>query len=54
MIAFFYFLQTICYPLDFARTRLASDVGKGEGKYKGIADVIGTTFREQGTFIFAY
>lgn len=39
---------TICYPLDFARTRLASDVGKGEGKYKGIADVIGTTFREQG------
>jgi len=29
------------YPLDFARTRLAADVGKGEGReFKGLADCL--------------
>jgi len=38
--------NTICYPFDFARTRLASDLGKS--KFKGIADCILTTVRSQG------
>jgi len=40
--------NTICYPFDFARTRLASDLAAGEGKFKGIADCIVTTVRQQG------
>jgi solute carrier family 25 (adenine nucleotide translocator) protein 4/5/6/31 len=40
--------NTICYPFDFARTRLASDVNKGKGKFKGITDCIVTTVRNQG------
>lgn len=40
--------NTICYPFDFARTRLASDLGKGGGKFKGIWDCIATTVRNQG------
>jgi len=40
--------NTICYPFDFARTRLASDLAAGEGKFKGIADCIFTTVRQQG------
>jgi len=40
--------NTICYPFDFARTRLASDLGKGKGQFKGIADCIFTTVRNQG------
>jgi solute carrier family 25 (adenine nucleotide translocator) protein 4/5/6/31 len=40
--------NTICYPFDFARTRLASDLGKGGGKFKGIWDCIATTVRQQG------
>jgi len=40
--------NTICYPFDFARTRLASDLGKGKGQFKGIADCIVTTVRNQG------
>lgn len=40
--------NTICYPFDFARTRLASDVGKGKGQFKGITDCIVTTVRNQG------
>lgn len=40
--------NTICYPFDFARTRLASDVGKGKGQFKGISDCIMTTVRSQG------
>jgi len=40
--------NTICYPFDFARTRLASDVGKGQGQFKGIGDCIFTTVRQQG------
>jgi len=32
----------IVYPLDFARTRLSTDVGKGEAerKFKGLGDVL--------------
>jgi len=40
--------NTICYPFDFARTRLASDVKKGGGQFKGIGDCILTTVRQQG------
>jgi solute carrier family 25 (adenine nucleotide translocator) protein 4/5/6/31 len=37
--------NTVCYPFDFARTRLASDVGKGKAQFKGITDCIVTTVR---------
>jgi len=40
--------NTICYPFDFARTRLASDLGKGKAKFKGITDCIVSTVRSQG------
>jgi len=40
--------NTICYPFDFARTRLASDLKKGGGQFKGITDCIMTTVRQQG------
>lgn len=40
--------NTICYPFDFARTRLASDIKKGGGQFKGIGDCILTTVRAQG------
>jgi solute carrier family 25 (adenine nucleotide translocator) protein 4/5/6/31 len=40
--------NTVCYPFDFARTRLASDLGKGKGQFKGITDCIVTTVRNQG------
>jgi len=40
--------NTICYPFDFARTRLASDLKAGQGQFKGIGDCIMTTVRNQG------
>jgi len=40
--------NTICYPFDYARTRLASDVKQGGGQFKGISDCIMTTVRSQG------
>jgi len=40
--------NTICYPFDFARTRLASDLNKGKPQFKGISDCIMTTIRNQG------
>jgi len=40
--------NTICYPFDFARTRLASDVNAGKGQFKGIGDCIATTYKNQG------
>jgi solute carrier family 25 (mitochondrial adenine nucleotide translocator), member 4/5/6/31 len=40
--------NTICYPFDFARTRLASDVKKGKGQFNGIADCIMSTVKAQG------
>lgn len=30
----------IVYPLDYVRTRLASDVGKGDRQFKGLADCL--------------
>merc|ERR1712146_822749 len=40
--------NTICYPFDFARTRLASDVGSGKAKFNGIMDCIISTVKAQG------
>jgi len=40
--------NTICYPFDFARTRLASDVKAGKPQFNGIMDCIMTTVRNQG------
>jgi len=40
--------NTICYPFDFARTRLASDIGKGKAQFSGIGDCIVTTVKNQG------
>jgi solute carrier family 25 (adenine nucleotide translocator) protein 4/5/6/31 len=40
--------NTICYPFDFARTRLASDLKEGKPQFKGIWDCIWTTIRNQG------
>lgn len=40
--------NTICYPFDFARTRLASDVGKGKRTFNGIGDCITKTVRNSG------
>jgi len=38
----------ICYPMDFARTRLASDVGGGKKAFNGIVDCIVKTVQNQG------
>ena len=38
----------ICYPLDFARTRLASDVGSGKRTFTGIADCLRKTAADKG------
>jgi solute carrier family 25 (adenine nucleotide translocator) protein 4/5/6/31 len=39
----------IVYPLDYARTRLASDVGTGKRDFKGLADcLVKTAAGEQG------
>jgi len=40
--------NTICYPFDFARTRLASDVGSGKRMFNGIGDCIIKTVKSQG------
>merc|ERR1719276_259226 len=40
--------NTICYPFDFARTRLASDVGSGKKMFNGIGDCILKTVKGQG------
>lgn len=40
--------NTICFPFDFARTRLASDVKAGKGQFNGIADCITSTVKSQG------
>lgn len=38
------------YPLDFARTRLAADIGKGpnERQFKGLADCLTKVFKSDG------
>ncbi|KAI9360856.1 ATP/ADP translocator [Zopfochytrium polystomum] len=40
--------NTLAYPFDFARTRLASDLKAGGGQFKGITDCLVTTFKQQG------
>merc|ERR1712078_174370 len=40
--------NVVCYPFDFARTRLASDLGKGGGQFNGIADCIMNTVKQGG------
>jgi len=40
--------NTICYPFDFARTRLASDLAHGKPRFAGIWDCISTTVKLQG------
>jgi len=40
--------NTICYPFDFARTRLASDLKSGKPQFKGISDCIVTTVKKPG------
>jgi solute carrier family 25 (adenine nucleotide translocator) protein 4/5/6/31 len=42
------------YPLDFARTRLAADVGKGgkggEREFKGLNDCLSKIFKSDGLY----
>uniref|UniRef100_A0A670IM08 ADP/ATP translocase n=1 Tax=Podarcis muralis TaxID=64176 RepID=A0A670IM08_PODMU len=40
----------VVYPLDFARTRLGADIGKGmeERQFKGLADCIGKIAKKDG------
>lgn len=40
--------NTICYPFDYARTRLASDLKGGKGQFNGIADCLTKTVQSQG------
>jgi len=41
---------TIVYPLDYARTRLASDVGSGKKTFTGLGDCIKKTMAGPGGF----
>merc|ERR1719450_1937866 len=41
---------TIVYPLDYARTRLASDVGSGNPQFEGLADCLMKTMKTGGFF----
>ena len=41
---------TIVYPLDYARTRLASDVGSGNPQFAGLADCLMKTIKGGGFF----
>jgi solute carrier family 25 (adenine nucleotide translocator) protein 4/5/6/31 len=38
----------IVYPLDYARTRLASDVGAGKQQFNGLIDCLTKTVKSQG------
>jgi solute carrier family 25 (adenine nucleotide translocator) protein 4/5/6/31 len=40
--------MVVCYPLDFARTRLASDLQAGKGQFNGIIDCLAKTVKQQG------
>jgi len=44
----------IVYPLDYARTRLASDVGSGAKSFNGLADCLLKTARGPGGFMGLY
>ena len=41
---------TIVYPLDYARTRLASDVGSGNPQFNGLLDCLTKTIKGGGFF----
>jgi len=45
---------TIVYPLDYARTRLASDVGSGKKTFNGLGDCIVKTAKGPGGFMSLY
>merc|ERR1712137_1474340 len=45
---------TIVYPLDYARTRLASDVGSGKKTFTGLGDCIKKTMAGPGGFMALY
>jgi solute carrier family 25 (adenine nucleotide translocator) protein 4/5/6/31 len=38
----------IVYPLDYARTRLASDVGAGKAQFNGLIDCLSKTMKSSG------
>lgn len=44
----------IVYPLDYARTRLASDVGSGKKSFSGLGDCIKKTVAGPGGFLALY
>merc|ERR1711920_101858 len=44
----------IVYPLDYARTRLASDVGSGKKSFSGLGDCIVKTMKGPGGFFALY
>merc|ERR1711862_839065 len=45
---------TIVYPLDYARTRLASDVGSGKKTFAGLGDCLMKTAKGPGGFFALY
>jgi len=45
---------TIVYPLDYARTRLASDVGSGKKAFNGLGDCLKKTASGPGGFMSLY
>jgi len=45
---------TIVYPLDYARTRLASDVGSGKQQFEGLVDCLTKTAKGPGGFMSLY
>lgn len=45
---------TIVYPLDYARTRLASDVGSGKKQFNGLVDCLTKTARGPQGFFSLY
>lgn len=45
---------TIVYPLDYARTRLASDVGGGKKQFNGLMDCLTKTAKGPGGFFSLY
>jgi len=45
---------TIVYPLDYARTRLASDVGSGKKTFNGLGDCLKKTMAGPGGFLALY
>jgi solute carrier family 25 (adenine nucleotide translocator) protein 4/5/6/31 len=46
--------MTIVYPLDYSRTRLASDVGSGKKTFSGLGDCMRKTAAGPGGFLALY